>query len=164
MSGPRPDASTLIDALDLEPHPEGGFFREFFRSAATVAPSDGRPERAALSAIYFFLPAGHKSRWHSIVSDEQWTFLEGDPIELWVIDPTSMRRETHRLGRASDAASPTVVVPGGAWQAARPLGEFALVTCAVGPAFEFDDFRLISDDPKHAAALRFAFPDLADLL
>jgi uncharacterized protein len=164
MSGPRPAASHLIESLDLQPHPEGGFFREFFRSDARVTPGGGRPERAALSAIYFFLPAGHRSRWHSIVSDEQWTFLEGDPIELVIVHPKSMRLETHRLGRASDSASPTVVVPGGAWQAARPQGEFTLVTCVVGPAFDFDDFRLISDDPGDAAALASAFPDLADLL
>lgn len=157
-------AEEIIRLLALEPHPEGGHYREFFRSDAVVVPGDGRGARAALSAIYFLLRSGDASRWHSVRSDEQWTFLEGDPIELLVLDRRTFRLTTHRLSDPGGGGIVTAVVPGGAWQAARPAGRHALVACTVGPAFDFADFVFMADDAEEEARLRRELPALALLL
>ncbi|HEX5133186.1 MAG TPA: cupin domain-containing protein [Candidatus Krumholzibacteria bacterium] len=150
----------LVTGLALEPHPEGGFYREFYRSAASVEPDDGRSTRSAFTAIYFLLRAGDVSRWHRVRSDEQWTHIEGGRVELFVIDPVSFRLTTHVLG----GECATAVVPAGAWQAARPGGEFALVTCGVGPGFDFADFAFMTDDTVATQHLREAHAGLAALL
>jgi uncharacterized protein len=142
-----PRAQQLIERLGLEPHPEGGFFREHFRAAARVAPEDGRGARAALTAIHFLLPAGQVSRWHEVASDEVWIFQEGEPLELLCVEPATLRVREVRLGRASDGCTPAFAVPAGCWQAGWPTGAFALVACAVGPGFDFADFRLLDEDP-----------------
>jgi predicted cupin superfamily sugar epimerase len=154
----------LVNELALAPHPEGGYYREFYRSAASVRPGDGRTERAAFTAIYFLLRSGDVSHWHRIRSDEQWTFLEGDAVDLFVIDPVSFALTTHRLGPESTGARPTLVVPAGAWQAARPEGDFGLVTCSVGPGFDFEDFSFMNDEPDAVRRLREAHPTLTGLL
>ena len=161
MSGDR--AAELIRELGLAPHPEGGAYAEVFRSAAPVTPADGRGARAALTVIWFLLRAGECSRWHAVRSDEQWTFVDGDPLTLYVAAPDGPAR-TVRLGPLDGECTPTVVVPAGAWQAARTAGAYTLVTCTVGPGFDFADFRLLADHPAEAAAVRAAAPALADLL
>lgn len=159
-----PTVAHLIESLRLEPHPEGGYYREFFRSDLTVTPADGRGARAALTAIYFLLPADSFSRWHVIGADEQWTHLDGDPIELLVVEPGSGALVTHRLGHAHEGYEGVAVVPRGAWQAARPSRGFCLVTCTTGPGFDFADFRLLDDDTNASARIRTEWPHLADLL
>ena len=77
----HPHASALIRLLDLTPHPEGGYYREVFRSPRMVRASDSAVERAAVTTIYFLLVAGQHSRWHRIRSDEVWHYYEGDPLE-----------------------------------------------------------------------------------
>jgi uncharacterized protein len=132
-----PEAPAVIAALGLRAHPEGGWFTETWR-----APSiDGA--RPSSSAILYLLAAGERSHWHRVDADEVWQFAAGDALELsvWTGDKTPVRR--HRLGAdvlAGDA--PQVVVPAGAWQAARPLGTWTLVGCIVAPAFAFDGFEL----------------------
>lgn len=150
--------------LGLGPHPEGGFYREFFRSAERVAPADGRGERAALTAIHFLLPAGTHSRWHEVRSDEQWTFLEGAPLELFVLEAGAHAARRVVLGPLSAGSVPTCVVSAGAWQAARATGLFALVTCTVGPGFDFADFRLLAESPEDRARIERLAPELAELL
>jgi predicted cupin superfamily sugar epimerase len=157
-------ADDIIRTLGLEPHPEGGCYREFFRSVEQVTPADGRGARAALSAIYFMLRAGGSSRWHAVRSDEQWTYLEGDPLELFVIDRATFRPVTHRLGGPAGGGTATVVVPAGAWQAASPTGSHTLVTCVVGPGFDFDDFEFMGDNPEATERLRREFPALTRFL
>jgi predicted cupin superfamily sugar epimerase len=159
-----PRAAQLIERLGLEPHPEGGFFREHFRAAGGVRPEDGRGSRAALTAIHFLLAAGQVSRWHGVASDELWCFHEGDPLVLVCADPETFRVETVTLGRASEGHAPACAVPAGHWQAAWPTGAFALVSCAVGPGFDFADFRLLGDDPALRARLASTLPRLAHLL
>ena len=78
----HPRAAELITQLQLERHPEGGYYREIFRSADLVEPADGRGPRAALTTIYFLLPAGITSRWHRVTSDEVWHLYEGGPLEV----------------------------------------------------------------------------------
>ena len=148
-----PRAQQLIERLGLEPHPEGGFFREHFRAAGRVTPQDGRGARAALTAIHFLLPAGQLSRWHAVASDELWTFHEGDPLALVCVDPTTLRPHEVTLGRTSDGHAASFAVPAGHWQAAWPTGAFALVTCAVAPGFDFADFRLLGDDADARARI-----------
>ena len=160
---PRP--AHLISTLGLQPHPEGGFYREVHRSASRVSPSDSRGDRAALTTIYFLLAAGTQSRWHQVDSDEVWHFYEGDPLELLELDAHATTMDRHRLGLiGDDDASPVRTIPAGAWQAARPLGAYTLVGCTVGPGFEFADFRMLADDPDRAATVRAAWPDVASLV
>src|SRR5690349_17909090 len=112
-------AAELVRRLDLKPHPEGGFFRESFRSRKTVHRDSGAL-RAALTVIHYLLTAGQQSRWHSVAADEQWTFLEGEPLDLFVARPDGTSLAMNRLGPISLACDPVAIVPAGHWQAARP--------------------------------------------
>lgn len=158
-------AAELIATLRLEPHPEGGFYRELFRSAHTVTPSDGRGTRAAITTIYFLLTADTFSRWHMVTSDEAWHLYEGGPLELLELDIASRTLERHTLAQAGDGdAQPVHVVPAGKWQAARSLGPYALMGCTVGPGFDFADFSMLNDDHENAALVREAWPALSFLV
>lgn len=158
----HPRALDLIVSLDLSPHPEGGYFREIHRSTATVAPGDGRGLRPSLTVIFFLLPAGEVSRWHRVASDEAWHFLEGDAIELLVMDDAFRNVLTRRLGPWANPSEPVHVVPAGAWQSARCTGDYALVSCSVAPGFEFADFEMLRDRANDATTLRRLHPRLAD--
>ena len=158
-------AAELIAVLGLEPHPEGGFYRELFRSASLITTADARGVRSALTTIYFLLPGGTQSRWHQVDSDEVWHFYEGDPLELLELDERATTLSRHRLGPVGGGdASPVRTIPARAWQAARPLGAYALVGCTVGPGFEFADFRMLADDLARALAVRDTWPELASLV
>jgi predicted cupin superfamily sugar epimerase len=127
------DADALIQRLGLQPHPEGGHYRETFRDRP---PSGGR---GALTTILYLLKSGEVSRWHRVTDAvEVWHFHQGNDLEL-SLSHDGKRVERHVLGR--DAAL-QFVVPAGCWQAARPLGAFTLVGCAVAPAFEFSSFEM----------------------
>jgi uncharacterized protein len=156
--------AALIARLQLIPHPEGGYYRELYRSAQKVNPADGRGTRPALTSIYFLLPAGAVSRWHRVLSDEVWHFYEGAPLELWMTRPDRTSIEHHRLGALSDGHQPAVTVPAGWWQAARSEGSYTLVGCTVGPGFDFADFVLAADDPSASAGFRHDHPVGAELL
>jgi len=130
----------LIDSLRLVPHPEGGFYRQIYKSPMTV--TRGATTRAALTIIHFLLPAGEISRWHRVASDEVWTHLRGGALRLFRVDGSAV---------VIDESSPIHVVAAGQWQAAEPLGDYALVACFVAPGFEFEDFEMMADDA--AAAL-----------
>jgi len=156
--------SVLIDALDLRQHPEGGFYREIYRSPALVQPHDDRPPRSAITTIYFLLDASQHSSWHRVQSDEIWHFYEGEPLEILLLDPLGERVERHLLGPTGHDTAPVVVVPAGYWQAARPLGSYTLAGCSVGPGFDFADFQLLRDHPETAAQVQTHMPDLADLI
>ena len=160
----HPRAAELIRTLDLVPHPEGGFFREIFRSRLLVRPTDDRGERPALTTIFFLLVEGQVSRWHAVRSDEVWHLYEGGPLELFVAAADGSAIERFRLAPAGVHERPTRTVPAGGWQAARPLGEYALAGCTVGPGFAYEDFRFLSDDLTALATLRAAAPDLAELV
>lgn len=153
-------AAHLISTLGLQPHPEGGHYREVFRSAAPVQPADARGERCALTTIYFLLRAGEQSRLHRVTSDEVWHFYEGDPLELVWADSESTEVQHALLGPVSAGTAPVAVVPAGWWQAARPTGAYTLVGCSVGPGFEFADFRMLADDPAAARELCDRHPGL----
>src|SRR3954471_2980184 len=117
-----PRTRQLIEQLQLQAHPEGGWYREVFRSTGQVMPQDGRPARSALTSIYFLLEATQHSRWHRVLSDEVWVHLEGAPLELWTWDAADSRLHGVILGRVSAATLPQHAVPAARWQAARPQG------------------------------------------
>jgi len=153
----------LIARLGLAPHPEGGHYREVFRSAAQVRPEDGRPARAALTAIHFLLAAGERSRWHQVRSDEVWHHADGGPLELLLLRPDATAPVRVVLGDPKGGHPAFHVVPADWWQAARPLGAWALSTCLVAPGFDFADFRFAEDAATRAAIARHA-PSWAGLL
>jgi len=129
-------ADEIIRQLGLQPHPEGGHFRETFRDA----PASGSG-RAASTAIYFLLRAGERSRWHRVDAAEVWHFYAGAPLKLGVF--RDQHASTVRLGPDLAAGEqPQAVVPTGAWQQAESLGAWTLVGCTVAPGFEFAGFEL----------------------
>jgi uncharacterized protein len=164
-------AQELIATLKLDPHPEGGWFREVFRSAAQVRPADGRPVRDALTTIYFLLEAHQHSRWHRVQSDEVWIHLEGAPLALWTADALLRTAPAHlRLGPVDvHGMRPQHTVPAGQWQAARPIvvpgaADYTLVSCTVGPGFVFDDFAFMAPASDEASLMRHHWPELAALI
>jgi predicted cupin superfamily sugar epimerase len=137
MDDIHPEARSLVERLALSPHPEGGYFRETWRSPARVATPRG--ERSAMTLIHYLLPSGSFSAFHRVHADEVWQHAGGDPLELHVIDPGGAH-EVHRLGKGG---LPHAVVPAGWWQAARVRGErYALLGCTVAPGFDFADFEM----------------------
>lgn len=158
-------AVELIEKLGLQPHPEGGFFREIFRSAHSLAPGDGRGSRAAITTIYFLLTRDTFSRWHRVRSDEVWHLYEGGPLELLELDLDARTLEKHSLANIADGdGAPVRAIPAGRWQAARAAGEYALVGCSVGPGFDYADFEILSDDRVGARTLAETWPEFAPLL
>jgi uncharacterized protein len=154
-------ASHLIEQLGLVPHPEGGYFREVYRSPTRVQPADGRAARSSLTTIYFLLVSGEVSRWHRVASDEVWHYYEGDPLELWSADAGFNDVTRHQLGRVGDSMRPVHVITAGEWQAARTTGSYTLVGCTVGPGFDFSDFEMLDQRPDEAEAVRRRHPELA---
>jgi hypothetical protein len=152
-----------VRALELAPHPEGGWFREVFRSPRAVDPLDGRERRSAQTAVYFLLAAGQHGRWHRVESDEVWSWIEGGTLRLHLFDPASERASSMLLGPVGEACEPVRITPAGIWQAAEPVEEYALVSCAVGPGFDFADFRFFDSDPEARARLTALRPDLLRL-
>ncbi len=135
-------AEELVRRLRLEPHPEGGFFRETYRSPLAVNAPQG--ERAASTAIYFLLREGELSRLHRIKSDELWHFHAGGPLAVAAILPDGSARRSVLGPDASAGQVFQLVVPAGSWFGARPEpgAGFTLAGCTVAPGFDFADFEL----------------------
>jgi predicted cupin superfamily sugar epimerase len=129
-------ASDIISRLGLQPHPEGGHYRETFRDARTI--EDGR---AASTAIYFLLARGERSHWHRVDAVEIWLYHTGDPLNLNIADGSGER--TIQLGvNLAAGEQPQAIVPAHAWQAAESTGDWTLVSCTVAPGFDFKTFEL----------------------
>lgn len=128
----------LIADYQLSPHPEGGYFRETYRSAAKVPGTT----RSLSTAIYYLLPAGERSLLHRISADEVWHFYLGDPLLVVELQPRGPAKVT-RLGRGHGELLQHVV-PAGTWFGAMPAmgSAYSLVGCTVSPGFEFEDFEL----------------------
>lgn len=157
---PAGRAGERVRTLGLAPHPEGGWYREWFRATARVETLDGRGPRSALTCIDFLLAAGQCSAWHRVASDELWQLYEGR-LRLWTMPASLDAVEVAELGEGS--ASRRAAVAAGAWQAAEPVGEFAWIGATVAPGFEFADFAFLRDDANAVAALRRLRPDLLRL-
>jgi uncharacterized protein len=134
--GPQPTAADIIARLGLQPHPEGGHYRETFRD-----PRRDANGRSFSTAIYFLLARGERSHWHRIDAVEVWHYYAGHTLTLKIADVDGQR--SVRLGPDLAAGEqPQAVVPPHAWQAAESTGDWTLVGCTVAPGFEFAKFEM----------------------
>jgi predicted cupin superfamily sugar epimerase len=137
----------LAEQLDLVPHPEGGWFRETWRSAVSFSPDGYEGPRSVATAIYFLLHPGERSRWHVVRSDELWFWHAGGALDLRMggagDEPAAGTSTVLLGGDVAAGQQPQARVPGGVWQCAEPAGAASvLVSCVVAPGFDFADFRL----------------------
>lgn len=133
-------AEEVIRLLQLQPHPEGGYFRETFRDAGEGG------GRGASTAIYYLLGTGDVSHWHRVDAAEVWHYHAGAPLVL-TLSPNGHDAEAHRLGiNLAAGERPQLVVPKGWWQSATSLGAWTLVGCTVAPAFDFAGFEMAPPD------------------
>lgn len=141
----------LVKRFGLQPHPEGGYYRETYRSAHQVSGSHHPEPRSAATAIYYLLANHAYSAWHRIDADELWHFYAGRPLLIHVLGTDGL--QTHRLGNPLDdeSASFQAVVPAGCWFAAElaDADSYALVGCTVAPGFEFSRFQLADRETLH---------------
>jgi hypothetical protein len=140
-------AASLIARLALQPHPEGGWYREVHRSGTRLETRLGA--RNAITSIYYLLERRQLSRWHVVSSDEVWHFHAGAPLELLTYRPATRTTCRRVLGTTAPAGETIGVVPAGDWQAARSTGDYTLVGCDVAPGFEFADFQFVGALPGH---------------
>lgn len=160
--GQWPTVEQLIAALDLEEHPEGGYFREVYRAGEvleeTALPERYRGPRACATSILFLITPESFSALHRLASDEIYHLYLGGPVDLSMLHPDGWA-ETVRLGQDVLAGERVqCTVPRGVWQGSRLLGDapFALLGCTVAPGFDFADFEmadrdlLLRDHPDHA--------------
>lgn len=132
-------AEDIIERLELQPHPEGGHFREMFRDPLE---HDGR---SVATAIYYLLREGEVSRWHRVDAGEIWHFYAGSALAL-KIGEWNGPHETRVLGIDLAAGErPQIVIPAGQWQSAASLGAWTLVGCTVAPGFEFSGCEMAPD-------------------
>ena len=133
----------LIRTLDLQPHPEGGHYRQTWVSPETVELPDGRV-RPTATLIYFHLPAGQASAWHRVASDETWLAHTGTvALQYGGSGAEPAEGDVVTVGVAVAAGQrPQAVVPAGVWQRTVPTEDDVLVSCLVSPGFDFADFEL----------------------
>ena len=156
MNDPAARIEELKTSLQLQPHVEGGHYHRFHPPKGT----DHGGARHAMSAIHYLLEAGECSSWHRVDAEEAWHFVEGEPLELVIYHPVTHRLDRCTLGPLLGDTQAMTVVPAGAWQAARPLGRYALATCIVAPGFEYEGFELLAEEDPLAAHLAGLVPDI----
>jgi predicted cupin superfamily sugar epimerase len=127
-------AQDIIERLGLEPHPEGGFYRQTWQ-----AENEGR---SVGTCIYFLLKDGGHSHWHKVDATEIWLFHAGAPLVLSLSATDEGPATDHLLSPDLSMGEPQLIVPTGHWQAARTTGDYTLVSCNVSPGFEFSGFTL----------------------
>lgn len=158
----------IIEKLGLLPHPEGGYYRETYRSEDQITESalNGYSgSRNICTAIYFLLSADSFSAFHRVRQDELWHFHQGANIELHQISPEGIHERLLIGNELEKGAFPQHTVPGGYWFAAQVVesGEFSLVSCTVAPGFDFLDFELADEGllavfPEHREIIRKYLP------
>ena len=138
----------LIQKYNLQPHPEGGWYKQTYKSNEEIT-ADALPERfganrAFSTAIYFLLKKGNFSAFHCIKSDECWHFYAGDPLLIYVIEQNGELKVILLGNDLEKGQSFQYVVPANCWFASRPApeSEYCFVGCTVSPGFEFEDFEL----------------------
>ncbi len=127
-------AQDIIDHLNLQRHPEGGWFRETWRA--------DNAGRATGTCIYFLLQDGEASHWHRVDATEIWLYHAGAPLILSLSETEHGPATDHLLSPDLSKGAPQLIVPKNHWQAARSTGDYTLVSCTVSPGFEFDGFEL----------------------
>jgi predicted cupin superfamily sugar epimerase len=143
----KPTPQELIAKLGLQPHQEGGWFRQVYKSSTQVQAPQGL--RSAVTTIYYLFAQERASPWHVVQSDEIWHFYYGAPCELLSYDPASRRLIRHRLTDVTGDGVQVAVIPAGSWQAAQCLGEYTVVGCTVSPGYEAQDFRWVRELAEH---------------
>lgn len=134
----------LVEQWQLAPHPEGGWYREIHRSSIQISRADGE-HRCGITTVLFLLAQDQVSRWHRVIgADEVWTHLQGSPLNLYRLDGKDHETETLNLS----GEQPVHVIPAGHWMAARTQGLYTLVSCCVGPGFDFADFEMLANTPE----------------
>ena len=141
---------SIISKLELQPHPEGGYFKESYRSLgeidASSLPHSYAGKRNYSTCIYFLLTSDKFSAFHRIKQDEIWHFYDGSSIVLHTISETGAYAK-YTIGKdLNKGERPQLIVPGGNWFAAEVLDQdgYALVGCTVSPGFSFEDFEMKS--------------------
>ena len=159
-------AEEIIKILDLKPHPEGGFYKETYRSHGEIKEDsldiNYHGKRNFSSCIYFLLTSDTFSAFHRIQQDEIWHFYDGSPIKLHTISENGIHSEFIIGNDLINGQSPQLMVPGGHWFGAEVINKnsYSLVGCTVSPGFNFDDFelpkrkKLISLFPKHKEIIK----------
>lgn len=141
-------AEQLIDHLHLQPHPEGGFYKEVYRSEGMIAERCLQPtfdgSRHFATSIYYLLQSGDFSAFHRIRSDEIWHFYAGGNLSLHLIDQQGNYQQYTLGNTPENGAQFQVVMPAGVWFAAEPATgtAFTLAGCTVSPGFDFRDFEM----------------------
>ncbi|WP_141730786.1 cupin domain-containing protein [Oligoflexus tunisiensis] len=160
-------AEEWIRCLNLTAHPEGGFYREIYRSSGQIAesslPAGMKGERCYGTAIYFLLRAGQVSRWHRIKSDELWFYHAGCPLEVIVLLNDGVEKKLLLGLDVAAGQRPQVMVPAGCWFGSRIVGgqeDFSLVSCAVAPGFDFQDFQLATTQDTEKWPALWKHPEL----
>lgn len=153
---------SIIEELRLSEHPEGGFYRQCFKSSVEVRPQDQTDLRAAFTHIYYYLPKGSYSRFHMNRYDEVWNFYSGEGIRFFLYDPEN--RSVHEEELKPSDFEFHLVVPGGIWQAAEPIGEYALMGCSVAPGWETEDEVYLFGNLRESEALVELRPEWARLI
>ena len=135
------DFNSIIEAYNLLPHPEGGFYKEIHRSKIIVNATGKTREKSAYTTIHYLLSGQDFSSWHRIQSDETWFFHLGCELLIYYFDSKNLLQIV-QLGL--DSNNLQITIPANTWFAARPIHDasFCLVSCAVGPGFEFNDFEI----------------------
>jgi predicted cupin superfamily sugar epimerase len=159
-------ASYYVQAFNMQPHPEGGYFAETYRAAETISkaalPDRFAGDRPFSTAIYFLLESKDVSALHRIASDEVWHFYAGGTLEVFVITPSG-ELTTIRLGNNPKQGEVfQAVVPAGCWFGSAPAEgvDFSLVGCTVAPGFDFADFEmasretLLTEFPQHRDVIK----------
>ena len=139
---PTPTKDQLIKKYDLFVHPEGGYYKEVFRSETKVASPIHNQLRNAVTHIYFLLGEKDISRFHKVLHDEIWNFYDGAPIRLVRFDNKQVTEEI--IG--PDSSQYVCIIKGGCYQAAESTGDYTLVGCTVAPGFDFKDFSFLKDN------------------
>lgn len=130
-------AEDVVRLLKLQPHPEGGYYRETFRD-----PTQVRNGRAASTAIYFLLVGGQETRWHRIDSVEVWHWYAGAAFDLEINNGVEIRDAIRLGGDLARGERPQAIVPAHFWQRSRSLGGWSLAGCTVAPGFDFSTFEI----------------------
>jgi predicted cupin superfamily sugar epimerase len=135
------EINRLIKTLELQPHPEGGFYREMHRSNKKIKDFQTLEDKSAYTTIYYLLSGGDFSAWHRIQSDESWFHHLGCDLLVYYFDE-NRALQTIQIGMESMNLQATI--PANTWFAAKPLDEngFCLVSCAVAPGFLFSEFEI----------------------
>lgn len=133
------EAKSIVETLQLVPHPEGGWYRETWRAPA------GEGARSPGTAILYLLEAGSRSHWHRVDAHEMWLWHAGDPLDLLIADANGANPARITLGGdVTRGYTPQALVPATRWQAAEANQGWALVSCVVVPGFDFAGFEMAS--------------------